>query len=317
MIEAFAFVGSFIISFIGIYLYKKIDEKKRFATGIDVNKADRREIPEGAGIVLLLPIWIGIAYLNFSFGFSIDYIAWGLVATAFAIIGFFDDLKHKFLASAVPWLTRALPIALISLVFAYFYSPSILWIVPIALFVAGLASFQNTFAGLNGWEIGSSFVISLFVALVLVGTNSLMPALILSGAVFGLLVWNKYPAKVFPGDSGTLLIGSSIASIVVLAGKTEVLFITFLFFIPHIIDFFFLKLLTNPKDVTQRKMPPYKLQSDGRIAIPDYKDNKIRYDFAKLLLRFFGPMKEWKIVLIIWVILIINCSLLLSLFNVI
>jgi hypothetical protein len=79
-----------------------------------------------------------------------------------------------------------------------------------------------------------------------------------------------------------------------------------LFFLPHIIDLL-MKAITNPKDASQHKMRPYKLLADGRLAIPDYPDGKIRYDFAKLLFKIFGPLREWQVVAIIWCIVILNC----------
>ena len=80
--------------------------------------------------------------------------------------------------------------------------------------------------------------------------------------------------------------------------------VAFLFFTPHMIDFA-VKMATNPRDPSQRKTRPYKLLKDSRIGLPD---NSGKYDFAKLLIRLFGPMQEKQIVLLIWVIVIANCT---------
>ncbi len=308
MNEIIIFLGSLVLSFLAIYLYKLVDGKKEFAVGVDINKADQRKIPEGAGIALLIPIWAGIAISIFN-QLNLDLIGWGLMISGFSLIGFVDDLKHKFLSDSVPWIKRALPIAIISLAFAFFYSANLVWWIPISLFIAGLASFQNTFAGLNGWEVGSGFIICLFLTYLLIGTSVFIPALVLCGSVLGLLLWNKFPASVFPGDSGTLLIGSAVAGLVVLSGKIELMCLVFLFFLPHIIDFFLLKLITNPTDSSQSRLKPYRLLPDGKLAIPEYGDSKTRYDFAKLILKIFGPLKEWQTVLIIWLVVAINCLL--------
>jgi hypothetical protein len=79
-----------------------------------------------------------------------------------------------------------------------------------------------------------------------------------------------------------------------------------------LIDFFLLKLISNRKDLSQQKFRPYKLLEDGRLGIPDYPDKKVRYDFAKLILRIFGPLKEWQIVLVIWLVVLINSLLVLQ-----
>ena len=219
------------------------------------------------------------------------------------------------MSKAMPWAFRALPISLVALVYSYFFSFDFLWIVPLSLYIAGLAALQNTFAGLNGWEVGSGFIISIASLVLLWETNLRLIALVFCAAVLGLLYWNKYPAKAFPGDSGTLLIGSGLASLFVLSGRLELMVASFLLFIPHLIDFFLLKFISNPKDTSQQKFRPYKVLPDGRLAIPDYPDGKTRYDFAKLVLKVFGPLKEWQIVLVIWLVVLLNSLLVLSFFG--
>ena len=45
------------------------------------------------------------------------------------------------------------------------------------------------------------------------------------------------------------------------------------------------------------------------------EEKKTRYDFAKLLIKMFGPMKEQKIVLIIWAVVIANGLIWLAVFG--
>jgi len=197
------------------------------------------------------------------------------------------------------------------MMFAMFYAPNIFWIIPFAVFIAALASFENTFAGLNGWEIGSGFIIACFVAILLASSGPMPIALALVGAIAGLLIFNVYPAKVFPGDSGTLLIGGSIACIIILTQRAELIFLTLLFFLPHMVDFL-LKLLTNRQDMSQSKSLPYSIGSDKKLRIPQ---GKAKYDFAKMLLKIFGPMQEWLVVAIIWAIVAGNCLFWILVFN--
>jgi UDP-N-acetylglucosamine--dolichyl-phosphate N-acetylglucosaminephosphotransferase len=304
----FFFAGSFfIVSLASVFVYKKINEKKKIATGIDINKAGLPKIPEAAGVSMLLPVWAMLFLHFFLTGFDIRLFSWGIMASAFSLIGFADDLRHKFLSNAMPWLSRAGPIALVSLIYAYIIFPDFLIVVPVALFIAGIASFQNTFAGLNGWEVGSGFIISIFAAFILSETPYFIIALGFSGIILGLLFWNVFPARVFPGDSGTLLIGAGIAGLVILSQNFLLLFFSLLFFVPHAIDFFGLKLLTNPKDVSQHRKKPYSVLKNNRLGIPKGRGEKTGYDFAKLIIRLFGAMEEWKIVAIIWVIVLTNC----------
>ncbi|MDO8647922.1 MAG: hypothetical protein Q7R70_05940 [Candidatus Diapherotrites archaeon] len=300
MIELY--IAIFLLSAFSVWLWIKANRK---IVGIDINKLSQPKITESTGIALLIPLWTAIAYFEI-ISFSIDWIAFGLLVTGFTIIGFLDDTKHKWSTSSTPWMSRAMPIAVICLVFAGIYSQNWLWIIPIALFIAGLASFQNTFAGLNGWQGGSGLIIAVAVSFLLAGTAFQAFALALAAIILGFLAWNKFPARVFEGDSGTLLIGSCIAGLLVMNGKIELMLLALLFYIPHIVDFLFLKILTNRSDPSQQRIRPYRLLKDSRLAIPEYPDKKTRFDFAKLIIRIFGPLKEWQIVAVIWIVVAAN-----------
>lgn len=303
--------GVFLVALASVYFYRKLVFKKDFIFGIDINKKDRRKIPESAGIALLVPLWVGIIYMSLTRAGAVNYVAWGALMSTFSVIGLMDDTRQKFMTKPMPWVVRALPVAFASLLFAANFTLDVLWVVPISLFIAGVASFQNTFAGLNGWEIGSGFIISCFVAYLLYPGYLFMPAVILCVSILALLLFNKYPAKVFPGDSGTLLIGAGIAGLMVLRGVLFETIVVALFFVPHIADIL-LKAITNPKDMSQSKGRPYDILEDGRLSLP--KERKFTYDFGKLILKIFGPLKEWQIVAIIWACVIVNCSVVLALF---
>jgi len=315
---AFWFFPALLIGLLSVFLVAKINSRKGII-GIDINKRSEIKLPESVGISMLAPIWIVaiIAILIGALGPPLleKTITWLFMVTVFSSVGWMDDIKPKFLGKTRSWGLRALIIAIVALAFASVNFPSVAVLAIIAaLYLAGIASFQNTFAGLNGWEIGSGFIISVFFSLLLfIESSPFLPlALIVSGAILAMLAFNLYPAKAFPGDSGTLLIGSALAGIMIMAGNWTLMVFSFLFFLPHIIDFF-AKMLTNLKDPSQRKARPYTLDSMERISIPDYPGRK-KYDFAKLLIALLGPKKERALVAIIWIAVIANCSLWLALF---
>ncbi len=317
------FLLSFVVSALAVISIAKRN-KKAGIVGRDINKRDGRMLPEGTGVAMLVPLWTAIFLFNalyyfdpnsIAFGFNIDSIAFGLAVSGLCLVGFLDDRKQKFKAETISWKKRASIIGLICLIFAYLYAPSPLWIVPLMFFIAGLASFENTFAGLNGWEIGSGLIISGFVAFLLIDSAVFMLAGALVGTIAGLFLFNAFPAKVLPGDSGTLFIGGSIAGLVVLTQRIELAFLAALFFVPHAIDFFGLKMVTNPHDVSQSGKLPYALLPDGRLGIPREGNKRPRYDFAKMLLKIFGPMPEWLVVALIWAIVAANCFFWLLLFQ--
>jgi len=300
------FIAVFLVSLISVFFTAK-KMKKLKVLGRDINKKEKVFLPEATGIALLVPLWLGILYIVFFENYNPAFIILALAVTGFSIIGLLDDLKKIF--GNISWKKRAGPVALFSLVFAFLFTPDFLWVPFLAVYIAGIASLQNTFAGMNGWEIGSGFIISCFVVILLLSTQFFLPAIVLCAMVLGLLFWNFFPAKVFPGDSGTLLIGGMIAGIMVETENVLLMGTVFLFFIPHLIDFFLLKLRTNKKDVSQKAMFPYELDEKQRIKIPEYKDKSQRLDFAKLIIKIFGPKKEWWIVLLIWIFVFLNCLL--------
>ena len=303
----------FVLSAACVYWLIKRNLKEKIV-GNDINKADKPIVAESCGAALIVPFWALILVTSYFYGLNWKVFAVGIAVSLYTIIGFMDDSKHKFLSRAVGWKVRALPIAVISLLLAYiFFEPTspleAIGIILLAAFFAGLTSFSNTFEGLNGWTVGSSLIIALFIAFVAykvdIGIGFLFIGL--AAMILGLLVFNKYPARAFPGDSGTLLIGSSIAGFSLFSENIYFFILVVAFFIPHMIDFFVLKMLTNSDDPSQQKFKPYKLLKNGRLTIPTYPDGKIRYDFAKLVMRIFGPLKEPHIVAIIWVFVVANC----------
>jgi UDP-N-acetylglucosamine--dolichyl-phosphate N-acetylglucosaminephosphotransferase len=320
MIQIFLIVlALFLFSIILVFLVIKRNFSKKIL-GNDVNKKSQPLVAESTGIALLIPFWIMILLSSILFYFDIKLFFVGIAVTIFLTIGFFDDNKHKFLSKAIGWKVRALPLALTSIFIAgiLFFPQNILGIflvILLALFFAGLASLSNTFEGLNAWTVGSSFIISIFSSIMASQFNTSLSFLFLflSSIILALLIFNKYPAKAFPGDSGTLFIGSAIAGLALLSQNIFFIIFIFLLFIPHMIDFFVLKMITNRKDASQMKQRPYKLLSNGRLTIPKYR-GRTKYDFAKLIMKIFGPLYEWQIVSIIWLIVIINSLIWTSLF---
>ena len=310
IVELSFFAIPFVVSVIAVMVVAKQNRKMKI-TGRDINKINKKELPEGVGLALLAPLWTAIIMFNLLIAENTGFVAFGLTITVLCIVGFLDDRKQKFKVRTISWTSRAAIVSLVCMMFAMFYAPNIFWILPFAIFVAGLASFENTFAGLNGWEVGSGFIIACFVTLLLASSGPMPIALALIGAIAGLLIFNIYPAKVFPGDSGTLLIGGSIACIIILTQRMELIFLTALFFLPHIIDFL-LKFLTNKDDMSQSKNMPYAIGKDKKLRIPH---GKPRYDFAKMLLKILGPMPEWLVVAVIWAIVAANCLFWILVFN--
>ena len=105
--------------------------------------------------------------------------------------------------------------------------------------------------------------------------------------------YNRYPAKVFPGDSLTYTVGA-LASVIAIFANLEKLF--FILFIPYIIEFF-LKLRGKFK-----KESFAKIQEDGTL-IPRYEKNYgLEHVMVNLLNRLKLRTTERKVVYSIYLV---------------
>jgi UDP-N-acetylglucosamine--dolichyl-phosphate N-acetylglucosaminephosphotransferase len=109
-----------------------------------------------------------------------------------------------------------------------------LLIIPIG--IAGATTTYNFLAGFNGLEAGQGILILSFLSFVAykIGSPWLsLVGLIMVAALLGFYLYNKYPAKVFPGDSITWTIGALIAGMAILGNFEK---IAVFVFIPYIIE---------------------------------------------------------------------------------
>ena len=86
----------------------------------------------------------------------------------------------------------------------------ILFIPITILWVVGITNALNLIDGLDGLATGTSFIacITIFgIAYIYQNIGIALVSLILAGSILGFLRYNFYPAKIFLGDSGSLLLG--------------------------------------------------------------------------------------------------------------
>lgn len=111
------------------------------------------------------------------------------------------------------------------------------WYYPIiATYMVFIANAVNLTDGLDGLAGGISFQVLLAYMLICLVALPQLPAPgvdyaglalaagALAGGVLGFLLYNRYPAKVFMGDTGSLALGAAVFALAVLT-KTEVVFV--------------------------------------------------------------------------------------------
>jgi UDP-N-acetylmuramyl pentapeptide phosphotransferase/UDP-N-acetylglucosamine-1-phosphate transferase len=161
----------------------------------------------------------------------------------------------------------------------------LVWIPIVPFAVTAGANAVNTFAGFNGMEIGCGAIITF--CLIIVGGVLLSPTggigglLILAallGALIGFFPYNRYPARIFTGDIGTLCIGSAIA-VGAIALKIEVFAV--IAALPYIINY--AMVLLSVGKVTESHLFTATQVTDEGYLIPS-KSYSIRKNLSDYIL---------------------------------
>lgn len=236
--------------------------KEKGITGIDVHKPDRPEIPKGGGYILLfaivfaLLVVVGLTTIQSS---SVEMV--GLFAALVSIllasmIGLLDDnLDFSNRAKVILPMVASIPMIAVSVGTPTMNIPFIgtvnfgvayaLIIVP--LMMTFIIDSSNMYGGMNGLEVGLSTInasgLILYVLLIPLMQGSVISpdqlqagtvAAALLGASLGFLIFNKYPAKVLPGDVGRLPIGAAMAAALIIGNMDR---LAILMYTPFAINF--------------------------------------------------------------------------------
>jgi phospho-N-acetylmuramoyl-pentapeptide-transferase len=160
----------------------------------------------------------------------------GLIAGG--LLGFADDRsKMKVGALGIParlklpiQVALALPVAAIALAEGgshQLFLPSWPWLIfPLAVIaIVGTANAVNITDGMDGLASGLSALALAAMVMLLPGApaGEKAVAMTLSGALVGFLVFNRHPARIFMGDTGSLAIGYALAAMAVQQGLVVLL----------------------------------------------------------------------------------------------
>ena len=220
-----SFIVSFIVSFISLpYMIEK-SLKKNF-TGVDLHKVDKRKVAKSGG----LAIYIGfLAACTLSGLYNInDRVMLGMVlaSTLGAIIGLVDDifeLSKKSLViltflTGIPIITYRLGSTIVTLTPIGPLDLGLFFWLTVPFIFSFYTNSVNIYAGFNGLEAGLGLVTCISLGMAAFIYNSIESALLLfslAGGLVAFLKYNWYPAKIFPGNTGTYLIGAVYASAIV------------------------------------------------------------------------------------------------------
>lgn len=226
-----------ILFFIGItlqatlvYGLKKINVFQKIYALSPENHKKKSKTPSFGGVAILFTIIIGI-FLYGELTIKIQWVIYTMMA--FAMLGLFDDLlsflnkKNKGFSAKSKFIFQII-IAIVSLsAYSYFISSlSLLLFVFYIFIMVGTSNATNLTDGLDGLLAGLSIIslIGFILYFYSIG-NGLFAELsiFILTAMFSFLAFNFYPAKIFMGDTGSLSIGASFASLALIADNPWIL----------------------------------------------------------------------------------------------
>jgi len=234
-----SFIASLIVSLIVIPILRRLK----------VGQIERKEGPEShlkkqgtptmGGVVMIIVVLAMTALLYFQYIKSEPEVAKNLIPLAlvtigFGTVGFVDDFKKLVLKNTdgLKPAFKMLGLLIIAVAFAiylvscgtemfipilknYITIPVLLYI-PFAIIVMlGATNAVNLTDGIDG--LATSITTIIIASLTVVGIINEVKEVVILGSIIcgvnlGFLLFNMHPAKVFMGDTGSLLLGGAIAS---------------------------------------------------------------------------------------------------------
>ena len=299
---ALIFIITFLATFIATPAVAKL-MKRHGITGEDVHKLSKVKIPEMCGLAILFGLTIGIAaYVALRPNAVREAVAFlGTVLIAGGI-GIVDDLRPLG-ARLKPLLTAAacLPILILG---TYVPDPVIPLIGPVRLTlvypilipiaIAITSNGINMMDIMNGSMPGTVAIIAVAATAVLLISGDLQTASFAAGLLAAMLAFyyfNRFPSRVFDGDTGSLAVGAALGALSIL-GRIETVMVVAM--IPHIMNAFYglasVGGLRERREIHQR---PIRLLDNGLLKASTEKGAPVT--LARLILAE-GPLGERDIV---------------------
>ncbi len=238
----------------------------------DANKENQPLVPISGGLAVFFGFFIGIMFFifyrkffpNLGFAYDLDLdsqellLLFGGLLTIFIItlIGFLDDLIIKpskeassglrqwqkpllTLIASVPLMAVNAGVTTMAFPFLDKVNFGILYpLVLVPIGIVGASNMVNMLAGFNGMETGMGIInlgmLGLY-AFVHERYVAALIAVIICPALLAFYYYNRYPAKILPGDSLTYLIGGAMAVIAIIGNIERAALVLS---IPFLIEFF-------------------------------------------------------------------------------
>ena len=248
------FIISVVFGFVLIPFLRRLKVKQQVSVFLEKTHKNKEGTPTMGGLIFIIPtiVTIIILLLMGKIEFSENLFIVMFVFIGYAILGFIDDFliirRHN--NEGLTEIQKLFGQLFIALVFFYIFMKSgnepvldvhtlgiridMGWFYGIFLLFILVASSNavNLTDGLDGLAGGLS--VMTFLAFGLISWNSSWVSgsediavfcFVLVGSLLGFLVYNTHPAKVFMGDTGSLSLGATLASVAIITSHEITLII--------------------------------------------------------------------------------------------
>jgi UDP-N-acetylglucosamine--dolichyl-phosphate N-acetylglucosaminephosphotransferase len=246
----------------------------------DAHKPEKPQVPRPAGPVIMISIAAAEIVLFFlTMNIAVFAI---LLTTAIAfLVGYIDDSRRVMPGwfKPVALLAAAIPLVILdiygvgevhgdslNLIFGRAYIP-LLYIPLILIIIPITGNTINSIDVLNGVASGFLIIatIPLLASIAIFGSREVfLAALPILFATIAFYRYHKFPSRIFPGDSGTLLLGAMYGAVAI-AGSSEIIGVIAL--LPAVMNsFLFLASVKRIVEHREVKARPTILTDDFKLA---------------------------------------------------
>jgi UDP-N-acetylglucosamine--dolichyl-phosphate N-acetylglucosaminephosphotransferase len=244
----------------------------------DAHKAEKPPVPRPAGPVIMISIAAAETVL-FVLTMNIAVLAILLTTAIAFLVGYIDDIRVMpgwfkpvaLLAAAIPMVVLDIYVGEVygeslNLIFGRAYIP-LLYIPLIFVIIPITGNTINSIDVLNGVASGFLIIASipLLASIAIFGSYEVfLAALPMLFASIAFYRYHKFPSRIFPGDSGTLLLGTMYGAVAI-AGSSEIIGVIAL--LPAVMNsFLFLASVKRIVEHREVKARPTILTDDFKLA---------------------------------------------------
>ncbi|MHA1218626.1 MAG: hypothetical protein ACTSSN_06585 [Candidatus Heimdallarchaeaceae archaeon] len=325
VIYILSFFTPFIITLVGLPLHIRLMHK-RGIIGVDVHKEEKPKVAERGGIVILIAIVLSSVLMIILVNDPELRLSIGIfciTVTIAGLIGLVDDIFNLsallkpflLLFASIPIIASKRYVSKPILPFIGETRLTIAYIVLLPFIIAVPANSVNMLDVFNGSMATTTIIvlIAVFFSNMIVFGNGFdqldnsgltyVFVLIMVGTLLAFWIFNRYPAKVFGGDTGSLAIGGALGAIAVM-GRLEVVVIIAM--IPFIMNAF--GIIGSVKGLLERRemARPTKMTKDWKIE--STRNKKAPITLVGLVIQK-GPLHEKDVVKTFNVLTIVSAIL--------